>query len=198
MPDTTRACTHISACTRTSSCSGASAAAIDSAQPPCWRNWGSRVAAILPPVSSRLHGPDSHSRRQEAESFCGRRRDPAARPDCYPGPLPRRRSTKAALPRAGGALTEANFVTKTMWLAVKDLRIEMRARDTLAPMLGFAATVALVLAFALPDSSAGQSVVAYVQAGFMAVAARGWFGILVAFDVIFVTAGALLFDPALD
>jgi heme exporter protein B len=64
-------------------------------------------------------------------------------------------------------LTEANFVTKTMWLAVKDLRIEMRARDTLAPMLGFAATVALVLAFALPDSSAGQSVVAYVQAGFM-------------------------------
>ena len=58
-------------------------------------------------------------------------------------------------------------MTKTMWLAVKDLRIEMRARDTLAPMLGFAATVALVLAFALPDSSAGQSVVAYVQAGFM-------------------------------
>jgi heme exporter protein B len=64
-------------------------------------------------------------------------------------------------------MTEANFVTKTMWLAAKDLRIEMRARDTLAPMLGFAATVALVLAFALPDAPAGQGVVAYVQAGFM-------------------------------
>ena len=64
-------------------------------------------------------------------------------------------------------MTEANFVTKTMLLAAKDLRIEMRARDTLAPMLGFAATVALVLAFALPDAPAGQGVVAYVQAGFM-------------------------------
>lgn len=59
-------------------------------------------------------------------------------------------------------------MTKTMWLAAKDLRIEMRARDTLAPMLGFAATVALVLAFALPEaSSAGDDVVSYVQAGFM-------------------------------
>lgn len=65
-------------------------------------------------------------------------------------------------------MTEAGFVTKTMWLAAKDLRIEMRARDTLAPMLGFAATVALVLAFALPEaSSAGDDVVSYVQAGFM-------------------------------
>jgi len=65
-------------------------------------------------------------------------------------------------------VTEAGFVTKTMWLAAKDLRIEMRARDTLAPMLGFAATVALVLAFALPEaSSAGDDVVSYVQAGFM-------------------------------
>lgn len=59
-------------------------------------------------------------------------------------------------------------MTKTMWLAAKDVRIEMRARDTLAPMLGFAATVALVLAFALPEaSSANDGVVAYVQAGFM-------------------------------
>jgi len=65
-------------------------------------------------------------------------------------------------------VTEAGFLTKTMWLAAKDLRIEMRARDTLAPMLGFAATVALVLAFALPEaSSANDAVVAYVQAGFM-------------------------------
>ncbi len=65
-------------------------------------------------------------------------------------------------------MTEAGFVTKTMWLAAKDLRIELRARDTLAPMLGFAATVALVLAFALPEASSGNvGVVAYVQAGFM-------------------------------
>lgn len=65
-------------------------------------------------------------------------------------------------------MTEAGFLAKTMWLAAKDLRIEMRARDTLAPMLGFAATVALVLAFALPEASAdNDGVVAYVQAGFM-------------------------------
>jgi heme exporter protein B len=65
-------------------------------------------------------------------------------------------------------VTEAGFVTKTMWLAAKDLRIEMRARDTLAPMLGFAGAVALVLAFALPEASAADNaVVASVQAGFM-------------------------------
>jgi heme exporter protein B len=65
-------------------------------------------------------------------------------------------------------MTEAGFPAKTMWLAAKDVRIEMRARDTLAPMLGFAATVALVLAFALPEASAdNDGVVAYVQAGFM-------------------------------
>jgi heme exporter protein B len=65
-------------------------------------------------------------------------------------------------------MTEAGFLTKTMWLAAKDLRIEMRARDTLAPMLGFAATVALVLAFALPEASADNGVVvAYVQSGFL-------------------------------
>jgi heme exporter protein B len=65
-------------------------------------------------------------------------------------------------------MTEAGFLAKTMWLAAKDVRIEMRARDTLAPMLGFAATVALVLAFALPEASAdNDGVVAHVQAGFM-------------------------------
>lgn len=65
-------------------------------------------------------------------------------------------------------MTEAGFVTKTMWLTAKDLRIEMRARDTLAPMLGFAGAVALVLAFALPEASAADNaVVASVQAGFM-------------------------------
>ncbi|CAN5551459.1 MAG: heme exporter protein CcmB [Actinomycetota bacterium] len=65
-------------------------------------------------------------------------------------------------------MTEAGFVTKTMWLAAKDLRIEMRARDTLAPMLGFAGAVALVLAFALPEASAADNaVVASVQAGFI-------------------------------
>ena len=64
-------------------------------------------------------------------------------------------------------MTEAGFVTKTMWLAAKDLRIEMRARDTLAPMLGFAGAVALVLAFALPEAAADNAVVASVQAGFM-------------------------------
>jgi heme exporter protein B len=45
------------------------------------------------------------------------------------------------------------FITKTLALAAKDLRLEVRARDTLPPMLIFALAVTLLLAFTLPDTA---------------------------------------------
>ncbi|MFP5351367.1 MAG: heme exporter protein CcmB [Actinomycetota bacterium] len=44
------------------------------------------------------------------------------------------------------------FLSKTAALTLKDMRIEMRGRDTLPPMIAFAITVTLLLAFAAPDS----------------------------------------------
>ena len=48
------------------------------------------------------------------------------------------------------AAREKGILGKTLVLIRKDLRIEMRARDTLPPMLAFAFAVTLVLAFAVP------------------------------------------------
>ena len=45
------------------------------------------------------------------------------------------------------------FRAKTAALAAKDLRIELRGRDTLLPMLIFSITVVLLLSFALPAST---------------------------------------------
>ena len=45
---------------------------------------------------------------------------------------------------------EAGFVSKTAALLHKDLRLELRGRDTLPPMLAFAFAVALLLTFTLP------------------------------------------------
>ena len=53
-----------------------------------------------------------------------------------------------ARPRAPG------FASKTLALIAKDLRIELRARDTLPPMLAFSLAVTLLLAFTLPSSTA--------------------------------------------
>lgn len=46
----------------------------------------------------------------------------------------------------------SGFMSKTAALTRKDMRIEMRGRDTLPPMIAFAITVTLLLAFAAPDS----------------------------------------------
>lgn len=43
------------------------------------------------------------------------------------------------------------FVAKTAALVTKDMRVELRGRDTLPPMIAFALTVTLLLAFAAPD-----------------------------------------------
>jgi len=50
------------------------------------------------------------------------------------------------------AASDAGFVAKTLALGRKDLQIEARARDTLPPMLAFAFSVTLLLAFTLPDA----------------------------------------------
>lgn len=47
---------------------------------------------------------------------------------------------------------ESGFVKKTFALARKDLRIEMRARETLPPMLAFAFAVTVLLSFTLPGT----------------------------------------------
>jgi heme exporter protein B len=49
--------------------------------------------------------------------------------------------------------SEAGFLSKSMLLAKKDLRIEYRAKETLPPMLAFAFAVTLLLSFALPGES---------------------------------------------
>jgi heme exporter protein B len=72
--------------------------------------------------------------------------------------------------------SELGFIGKTMVLARKDLRIELRGRDTLPPMLAFSVAVTLLLAFTLPGAprlTAPQSFVlgtvplADVLAGFL-------------------------------
>ncbi|HYI43993.1 MAG TPA: heme exporter protein CcmB [Actinomycetota bacterium] len=45
-----------------------------------------------------------------------------------------------------------SFLTKTFALAAKDLRVEMRGRETLPPMVAFAIAVTLLLAFTIPAS----------------------------------------------
>lgn len=74
---------------------------------------------------------------------------------------------------------EAGFLHKTMTLVGKDLRLELRARDTLPPMLVFVLAVTLLLAFTLPGTAnvsdpagtpTGNVALADVLAGFFWVA----------------------------
>ncbi len=56
-------------------------------------------------------------------------------------------------------MAERGFVSKTTLLIRKDLLVEIRARDTLPPMLAFCLTVALLLAFSLPGNAVMSDVV---------------------------------------
>ena len=49
-------------------------------------------------------------------------------------------------------MSASGFAAKTLALARKDLTVEARGRDTVLPMVVFAAVVALLIGFALPDS----------------------------------------------
>jgi heme exporter protein B len=73
-------------------------------------------------------------------------------------------------------MTGTSFASKTVALARKDLVVEARGRDTLLPMLVFALTVTMLLAFSLPDPSdtavtvapaVGTVALADVVAGFL-------------------------------
>jgi heme exporter protein B len=92
------------------------------------------------------------------------------------------------------AEAEAGFVAKTLTLARKDLRIELRARDTLPPMIAFSLAVTLLLAFTLPGSAdlstpvelpSGTVALADVLAGFLWVTVlfAGLIGFARAFEV---------------
>lgn len=71
---------------------------------------------------------------------------------------------------------EAGFFAKAWILARKDIRVELRSRDTLPPMFAFALAVVLLLAFSLPSGTEltrrtsfpiGTVPVADVLAGFL-------------------------------
>jgi heme exporter protein B len=88
------------------------------------------------------------------------------------------------------ALVDVGFVALgTLYAA---LAAQTRSRELLLPLLALPALVPVFIA------ALELTADLLLGAGFEAVAARGWFGILVAFDVVFVTAGALLFDSVLD
>jgi heme exporter protein B len=74
------------------------------------------------------------------------------------------------------AEAEMSFRAKTAALTAKDLRIEMRGRDTLIPMLVFSITVVFLMSFALPATGRvadpvelplGTAPLADVLAGFL-------------------------------
>lgn len=48
---------------------------------------------------------------------------------------------------------ETGFVGKTLALVAKDIRIELRARETVPPMIAFAFAVTILLTFALPPTA---------------------------------------------
>ena len=79
--------------------------------------------------------------------------------------------------------TELGFVAKTAALARKDLRVEMRARETLPPMLAFAFAVTVVLSFTLPGTPELQAPRALPGVGTVATAdvLAGYFWVTVLF-----------------
>lgn len=77
---------------------------------------------------------------------------------------------------AAQATSGPGFLGKTFALAAKDLRTELRSRDTLPPMLAFSLAVTLLLAFSLPatgrltrpaETALGMVPLADVLAGFV-------------------------------
>lgn len=72
------------------------------------------------------------------------------------------------------------------------LAAQTSSRELMLPLLALPALVPVFIAATELTSEL------FAGAGFDAVAARGWFGILAVFDVVFATAGALVFDFALE
>lgn len=78
-------------------------------------------------------------------------------------------------------MKQRGFVGKTLLLTRKDLRIEMRARDTLVPMLAFTFAVTLLLAFTLPTTGDNERAIAGASATTVADVLAGFFWITILF-----------------
>ena len=85
-------------------------------------------------------------------------------------------SAVSRAPEISASLHTPGFIGKTLALARKDFRVELRARDTLPPMLAFVVAVTLLLAFSIPSSGSverairiptGAVALADVLAGFL-------------------------------
>jgi heme exporter protein B len=72
------------------------------------------------------------------------------------------------------------------------LAAQTRSRELMLPILALPALVPVFIAAVELTSDL------FIGGGLGAVTERGWFGILIAFDVIFVTLGALAFEFTLD
>ncbi len=72
------------------------------------------------------------------------------------------------------------------------LAAQTRSRELILPILALPALVPVFIAAVELTSDL------FVGGGLDAVATRGWFGVLIAFDVVFMTIGALAFEFAID
>lgn len=88
------------------------------------------------------------------------------------------------------ALVDIGFVAVgTLFSA---LAAQTRSRELILPILALPSLVPLFIAGAELTSDL------FAGGGFEEVAARGWFGILIVYDIVFVTAGALAFEFAIE
>jgi len=72
------------------------------------------------------------------------------------------------------------------------LAAQTRSRELILPVLALPALVPIFIAAVELTSDL------FMGAGLEAVAARGWFGVLLVFDLVFATVGALAFEFAID
>ena len=81
------------------------------------------------------------------------------------------------------SVAERGWLSKTAVLIRKDLRVELRARDTLPPMLAFSFAVTLLLAFTLPTSGSLEAPTSVVGVGVAPLAdvLAGFFWVTVLF-----------------
>ena len=88
------------------------------------------------------------------------------------------------------ALVDIGFVAVGTLFA--SLAAQTRSRELILPVLALPALVPIFLAAVELTSDL------FMGGGFEAVAARGWFGVLIVFDLVFATVGALTFEFAID
>ncbi|HYN36416.1 MAG TPA: heme exporter protein CcmB, partial [Actinomycetota bacterium] len=69
---------------------------------------------------------------------------------------------------------------------------QTRSRELILPLLALPALVPLFIAVVELTSDL------FLGGGFSSIAERGWFGILVAFDLLFAIVGSLVFEFAID